>query len=288
MVMITLREKAYAKINLTLDILGKRPDGYHDLKSIMQTVSLHDVVELDIGTGKDWELYCEGNPDVPCDHRNLAWKAARLYCDAVGKDPGGLTIRIEKHIPSGAGMAGGSADAAAVLRALNRYFGDCMTPEELADLSAKIGSDIPFCVLGGTVMCEGRGEIMRRIKPCPQCIILGCKPEFSISTPVLFHQIDSVEIYQHPDNDAMEAAIDAGNVERIAGLIYNVFDPVVSKVRPEIDHIKGICTRFGALAAQMTGSGSVVFALMPDMDSAEKAADQLKQTYPQVFITEPV
>lgn len=286
--MITLREKAYAKINLTLDILGKRPDGYHDLKSIMQTVSLHDVVELDIGTGKDWELHCEGNPDVPCDPRNLAWKAARLYCDAVGKDPDGLTIRIEKHIPSGAGMAGGSADAAAVLRGLNRYFGNLMTEEELAELSARIGSDIPFCVLGGTVMCEGRGEIMRRIKPCPGCVILGCKPEFSISTPVLFHEIDSVEIYAHPDNDAMEAAIEAGDMERIASLIYNVFDPVVSRVRPEIGHIKGICREHGALAAQMTGSGSVVFALMPDMDAAEKAMEVLKKTYPQVFITEPV
>ena len=126
--MTTLRELAYAKINITLDILGKRPDGYHDLKSIMQTVSLHDVVELDIGTGKPWTLSC-GKPDIPCDERNLAWKAAKLYCDAVGKDPDGIAIRIEKNIPSGAGMAGGSADAAAVLRALNRYYGELLTPE---------------------------------------------------------------------------------------------------------------------------------------------------------------
>lgn len=285
--MTTLRELACAKINITLDILGKRPDGYHDLKSIMQTVSLHDVVELDIGTGNPWALSC-GKPDIPCDERNLAWKAAKLYCDAVGKDPDGIAIRIEKNIPSGAGMAGGSADAAAVLRALNRYYEDCMTLEELADLSAKIGSDIPFCVLGGTVMCEGRGEVMRRLRDMPKCIILGCKPEFSVSTPVLFHKIDSVDIYRHPDNDAMEAAIEAGDMAGICSLIYNVFDPVVSEDHPEIDHIKGICNACGAVATQMTGSGSVVFAVMPDMASAESAMEELKKTYAQVFITEPV
>lgn len=285
--MVTLSEKAYAKLNLTLDVLGKRLDGYHDLKSVMQTVSLYDRIEMDLDTGKDWELLCS-REDIPCDERNLAWKAAKLYCETLSKDPGGITIRIEKHIPSGAGMGGGSADAAAVLRMLNRHYGDPLTVEELADLSAKIGSDIPFCVLGGTVMCEGRGEVMRRLKACPNCVILGCKPEFSVSTPVLFRKIDSVEIMAHPDNDAMERAIEAGDIYAIAREIYNVFDPVVSEDHPEIAHIKGICDAYGALASQMTGSGSVVFAVMPDMASAEIAAEELKKTYSQVFITEPV
>ena len=285
--MVTLCEKAYAKLNLTLDVLGKRADGYHDLKSVMQTVSLYDTVELDLGTGEPWKLIC-GREDIPCDERNLAWKAAKLYCDAMGKDPDGITIRIDKRIPSGAGMGGGSADAAAVLRMLNRYYGDPMTPEELADLSAKIGSDIPFCVWGGTVMCEGRGEIMRRLPACPDCVILGCKPEFSVSTPVLFRKIDSVEIMEHPDHDAMERALEAGDVGAIAREIYNVFDPVVSKDHPEISHIKHICDSYGALASQMTGSGSVVFAVMPDAASAQKAAEELKQTYSQVFFAQPV
>lgn len=285
--MVALTEKAYAKLNLTLDVLGKRPDGYHDLKSVMQTVSLHDRIEMDLETEKDWKLLC-GREDIPCDERNLAWKAAKLYCDTLGKDPGGITIRIEKCIPSGAGMGGGSADAAAVLRMMNRYYGDPLTIEELADLSAKIGSDIPFCVLGGTVMCEGRGEIMRRLKECPRCVILGCKPDFSVSTPVLFRKIDSVEIMDHPDNDAMERAIEAGDIHAIAREIYNVFDPVVSEDHPEIAHIKGICNVHGALASQMTGSGSVVFAVMPDMAAAEIAAEELKKTYSQVFIAEPV
>ena len=285
--MVTLREKAYAKLNLTLDVLGKRPDGYHDLKSVMQTVSLYDMVELDIGTGEPWKLIC-GREDIPCDERNLAWKAAQLYCDAVGKEPGGITIRIEKQIPSGAGMGGGSADAAAVLRMLNRYYGNLLTVEELADLSAKIGSDIPFCVWGGTVMCEGRGEIMRRLPDCPKCVILGCKPEFSVSTPVLFRKIDSVEIMKHPDNDGMERALEAGDIGAIAREIYNVFDPVVGENHSEIGHIKNICDYHGALASQMTGSGSVVFAVMPDMPSAEQAAKVLKETYSQVFLAEPV
>ena len=285
--MITVSEKAYAKINLTLDILGKREDGYHDLKSVMQTVSLCDIVEIDIGTGKPWSLYC-GRSDIPCDERNLAWKAAKLYCDAMKIDPDGIAIRIEKHIPSGAGMGGGSADAAAVLRALNRHYGELLTHDELAALSAQIGSDIPFCVIGGTVMCEGRGEIMRRLPNCPKCVILGCKPEFSVSTPVLFKKIDSVQIIEHPDNDAMEHAIVEGDIAKIAGQIDNVFDPVVSELHPEIDHIKNICQSYGSVAAQMTGSGSVVFAVMPDVDSAEKAMAELKKTYSQVFIAEPV
>ena len=285
--MTTLCEKAYAKLNLSLDVLCRREDGFHDLKSVMQTVSLHDTVELNVGTGQPWKLIC-GRENIPCDERNIAWKAAKLYCDAIGKDPEGLTIRIEKNIPSGAGMGGGSADGAAVLRALNRYYGEPLNEAELADLGAKAGSDVPFCVWGGTVMCEGRGEIMRRLKNCPQCIIVGCKPEFSVSTPVLFKKIDSVQIMKHPDNDAMEAAIEAGDIHAIAREIYNVFDPVVSEDHPEISHIKEVCKRHGAWAAQMTGSGSVVFAVMPDVESAEKAAQELKKTYPQVFITEPV
>lgn len=285
--MITLTEKAWAKLNLTLDILGKREDGYHDLKSVMQTISLYDVIEMDIGTGTPWKLSCT-REDIPCDARNLAWKAAKLYCDTIGFEPDGITIRMEKHIPSGAGMGGGSADAAAVLRILNRYCGNKLSPEELADLGARVGSDVPFCVIGGTVMCEGRGEIIRRLPDMPKCMIVGCKPEFSVSTPVLFRAIDSVEIYDHPDNDAMEHAITSGDVGAIAKEIYNVFDPVVSEDHPEIEHIKGICCSHGALAVQMTGSGSVVFAVMPDLKSAEAARKELEKTYPQAFVAEPV
>lgn len=285
--MQTITEKAYAKLNLTLDVLGKRPDGYHDLKSVMQTVSLHDVIQISIGTGTTWRLICQAE-GIPCDGRNLAWKAATLYLDTIGEHVDGLEIHIEKHIPSGAGMGGGSADAAAVLRALNRFYGNRLSLTELADLGAKIGSDVPFCVVGGTVMCEGRGEILTELQNMPKCIIVGCKPEFSVSTPELYKKIDSVTVSLHPDNDAMERAIAHQDLTGILRNIYNVFDPVVSEMHGEIDHIKEVCRKWGALAVQMTGSGSVVFAVMPDPEQAEKAMEELKTTYDQVFLTEPV
>ena len=155
--MITLQEFAYAKINLTLDVLGKREDGYHDLSSIMQTVSIRDDIEIDIGTGKPWKLLCDKD-NIPADENNLAWKAAKVFFDAVKKDPDGLEIRIIKRIPSEAGLGGGSADAAAVLRALNRHYDAPFSILALAELGAGIGCDVPFCVLGGTAMVEGRGE----------------------------------------------------------------------------------------------------------------------------------
>jgi len=280
-------EKAWAKVNLTLDVLGKREDGFHDLKSVMQTVSLCDDIEIIVGTGRPWELVCD-QQGIPCDERNLAWKAADVFCRTVGVDPNGLCIRIEKRIPSGAGMGGGSADAAAVLRGLNRHFGEPMTIWQLADLGAQVGSDVPFCVAGGTIMCEGRGEKLRKLPDMPKCILLGCKPEFSVSTPALYKKLDEVGMEIHPDNDAMEASIAAGDIRGIAANLINVFDPVVSREHPEIQRIKDACLSHGALAAQMTGSGSVVFAIMPDMTSAEAGAETLKMKYDTVFIAEPV
>ena len=154
--MTTLYEAAFAKLNLTLDVLGKREDGYHDLQSVMQAISIRDDIEIDVGTGKPWKLQCTAE-GIPTDEKNLAWKAAKVYCEALKKDPNGLEIRITKRIPSGAGLGGGSADAAAVLRALNRYYEEPLSVMALAELGAEIGSDVPFCVLCGTVMVEGRG-----------------------------------------------------------------------------------------------------------------------------------
>ena len=285
--MTTLYEGAFAKLNLTLDVLGKRDDGYHDLQSVMQTISVRDDIEIDVGTGKPWKLLCsvEG---IPTDERNLAWKAAKVYCDTMKKDPDGLEIRITKRIPSGAGMGGGSADAAAVLRALNRHYGSPLSIMALAELGAEVGSDVPFCVLCGTAMAEGRGERLRKLPDMPDCIFVVCKPEFSVSTPVLYRQLDAVETPIHPNNDAMEVAIRAADLQGIASHIENAFDPVVSADHPEISHIKGIYLSHGALAAQMTGSGSVVFGILPDMTAAEHAAEELKQHYGDVHIVFPV
>ncbi len=285
--MTTLYEGAYAKLNLTLDVLGKREDGYHDLQSVMQTISIRDDVEIDVGTGKPWKLLCsvEG---IPTDERNLAWKAAKVYCDAMNKDPDGLEIRILKRIPSGAGMGGGSADAAAVLRALNRHYGEPLSIFALAELGAQVGSDVPFCTLCGTAMVEGRGERLRKLPDMPECVFVVCKPEFSVSTPELYKKIDEVAIGAHPDNRAMESALLEGNLDKVSQLLYNVFDPVVTADNLELNYIKSICNTYGSLGQQMTGSGSAVFAIMPNFEYAAVVCDMLKPNYPNVFIAMPV
>ena len=285
--MTSLYEPAYAKLNLTLDVLGKREDGYHDLMSVMQTVSLHDDIEIDIGTGKPWRLKCD-QEGIPCDERNLAWKAAKVYCEATNKDPDGLEIRITKRIPSQAGMGGGSSDAAAVLRALNRHFGEPLSLEALADLGAQVGSDVPFCVVGGTCMCEGRGEKLRKLTNMPNCIFVVCKPEFPVSTPELYRKIDSVEIAEHPNHMEMEEALETGDLEKIARNVFNVFDPVVTADHPELDEIKSVMEEYGALAGQMTGSGSATFAIVEEPLCAVAISGVLKKNYREVFVCKPV
>ena len=285
--MTTLYEGAYAKLNLTLDILGKREDGYHDIKSVMQAISIRDDIEIDVGTGKPWCLKCD-KEGIPTDESNLAWKAAKLFFDAVKKDPEGLEIRITKRIPSQAGLGGGSADAAAVLRALNRNYGAPFSLPALAELGGLIGSDVPFCVLCGTAMAEGRGERLRKLPDIPECIFVICKPDFSASTPELYRKLDEKPIVKHPDNTAMERAILAGDLGAIAENVYNVFDPVVTADHLELNYIKSIFNSYGSLGQQMTGSGSAVFAIMPNFEYAAVACSMLKDNYPQVFIASPV
>ena len=285
--METLYEGAYAKLNLTLDVLGKREDGYHDLQSVMQTISIRDDVEIDVGTGKPWKLLCsvEG---IPTDESNLAWKAAKIYCDTLKKDPNGLEIRILKRIPSEAGMGGGSADAAAVLRALNRYYGEPLSILALAELGAQVGSDVPFCVLCGTAMVEGRGEKLRKLPDIPDCIFVVVKPEFSVSTPELYRKIDQVAIAKRPDNKTMESALLAGDLLKVSQNLCNVFDPVVTEEHLELNYIKSIFHQYGAVGYQMTGSGSAVFAVVSEFEVAAVLCNMLKSNYPNVYIAKPV
>ena len=285
--MITLYEPAYAKINLTLDVLGKRDDGYHDLKTVMQTISLRDDIEIDVGTQESWTLSCD-KPGIPCDERNLAWKAAKVYCDTLNKEPEGLAIRITKRIPSQAGLGGGSADAAAVLRALNRHFGSPLSIWALAELGAQIGSDVPFCVVGGTVMCEGRGERMRKLPDMPDCVVVVCKPEFSISTPELYRVIDGQEIARRPDHQAMESALLSGDLLKLGQNLCNVFDPVVTADHLELNYIKSIFHSYGSVGHQMSGSGSAVYCLVSDFELAAVICNMLKDNYPEVYISKPV
>ena len=285
--MTTLYEGAFAKVNLTLDVLGKRPDGYHDLQSVMQTISIRDDVELDIDTGKPWTLSCSAE-GIPEDDRNLAWKAAKVFCDKLGKDPNGLSIRITKRIPSGAGLGGGSADAAAVLRALNRFYDSPLSVFALAELGAQVGSDVPFCTLTGTAMVEGRGERLRPLPPMPDCTFVVCKPDFSVSTPELYRKLDTVAIPVRPNNRAMESALVAGDLQAVADQVYNVFDSVVTAEHLELNYIKSICNSYGSLGQQMTGSGSAVFAIMPSFEYAAVVCNMLKDNFPNVFIAKPV
>ena len=285
--MTTLYEGAYAKLNLTLDVLGKREDGYHDLKSVMQTISVRDDIEIDVGTGKPWCLHCD-KEGIPCDERNLAWKAAKVYLDTIGKDPDGLDIRITKRIPSQAGMGGGSADAAAVLRALNRHYEYPLSIAALAELGGLVGSDVPFCVLGGTAMAEGRGEKLRKLPDIPDCVFIVCKPEFSVSTPELYAKLDEKVIGKRPDHTAMEKAILANDIGGIAQNLYNVFDPVVTEEHLELNYIKSIFNSYGSLGQQMTGSGSAVFCMVTEFEFAAVICQMLKENYPNVFIAKPV
>lgn len=284
--MITVLEPAYAKVNLTLDVLCKRPDGYHDLKSVMQTVSLQDDVSLTLGTLKPWSLKCD-KEGIPCDERNLAWKAARVFFDAVGTDPNGLEMRIDKRIPSQAGLGGGSSDAAAVLRALNRHYGQPLSLTALAELGAQVGSDVPFCVLGGTVMCEGRGERMRPLPGLPECYFVIVKPDFPISTPALYRKIDDSPILSRPDHEGMERALARGELNEVCLRLCNVFDPVVSQDHGELDEIKAVFAQCGALGWQMSGSGSAVYCITDKLAVAERIC-HLLDSFGQTFIAKPV
>ena len=285
--MTTIYEYAYAKINLTLDVLGKRADGYHDIKSVMQTISIRDDIEIDIGTGKPWNLICS-NDQIVTDERNLAWKAAKVFFDRIKKDPNGIEIRITKRIPTEAGLGGGSADAGAVLRALNRHYGQPLSILALAELGAVVGSDVPFCVVGGTALAEGRGERLKKLPDMPDCVFVVCKPAFSSSTPELYKKIDSTEIAKHPDHSAMESALLTGDLGKVAENLCNVFDPLVTSEHLELNYIKSIFNSYGSVGQQMTGSGSAVFAIVPEFEFAAVICDMLKANYPDVFIAKPV
>ena len=265
--MTTLTEGAFAKINLTLDVLDRREDGYHDIRSILQTVALRDDIELLLDTGTGWRIECE-TAGIPLDETNLAWRAARVFFDTFGGEPDGLTIRITKRIPSGAGLGGGSADAAAVLRALNRWRDYPLSVYALCELGAQIGSDVPFCVLCGTALAEGRGERLTKLPDAPEMFTVICKPDVCFSTPALYAKLDDVALAKRPDTRAMRAALEKGDLE--------------------LNYIKSIMMSYGAYGAQMTGSGSAVYGLFDSFEYAAVACTMLKDNYPQVFIAKTV
>ena len=283
--MTTLTEGAFAKLNLTLDVLDRREDSYHDLCSVMQAVTLRDDIEIDVDTGKPWRLLCD-RAEIPADAANLAWKAARVFFDTLGGEPDGLEIRITKRIPSQAGLGGGSADAAAVLRALNRWRGYPLSVYALCELGAQIGSDVPFCVLCGTALAEGRGERLTKLPDAPKLFYVVCKPELSLSTPELYAKLDAMTIGQRPDAVAMQAALQRGDLEAIGKQLCNVFEQAVIPEYPELNYIKSVMMSYGAYGSLMTGSGSAVFGIFDSFEAAAVSCMMLKENYPQVFIAQ--
>ena len=290
-----LTEQAYGKLNLALDVLAKRPDGYHDMRMIMQSVDLCDTVTLELDTHKPWQLDCYREVDgqrhresYPQDERNLAWKAAEAFCKALGHRPDGLTMTVEKRIPVQAGMAGGSADAAAVLRGLNCAYGEPFSLTELCRIGEQVGSDVPYCVLNGTALAEGRGEILTSLRPIPEVWFVLCKPDFAVSTPELFRAIDGETITARPDIDGMLQAIEYGDAAGIGARMENVFQPVANAKYPVVDQICQILRQHNALGAQMTGTGSVVFGMFADRENAQQAMTAVQTHVKEVFLVKPV
>ena len=270
-----ITEKAYAKLNLSLDVIGRREDGYHDLAMLMQTVSLCDRVSIRF---REDGKVCAGSNlrFIPGDERNLAVRAALRYLEAVGESGRGLQIDLKKEIPVGAGMGGGSADAAAVLRALNRLFGQKLDRRELEALAQQVGSDVAFCVAGGTALAEGRGEKLTDLPPMPDCRFVIYKPAFSISTPELYRKLDSAPVRIHPDTPGILAAVEAGDLRALCRRMYNVFEEIDDRRLRTVAEIKGRLLDHRALGAMMTGTGSAVFGVFEGEAEAEAACAALK------------
>lgn len=277
---------AYAKLNLSLDVLNKRPDGYHEMKMVMQTVSLRDRLTVETGTGRPLEMRSNLG-FLPADEHNLAAAAALALCRETGTDPGGLSIRLDKSIPVCAGMAGGSADAAAVLRGLNELLGLGLSQTRLEKIGALVGSDVPYCVGGGTALAEGRGEVLTPLPPLPRCHVVLCKPAFSVSTPELFRALDGCRIRRRPDTAGLTEALAAEDLPGVARRMYNVFEHVLPQRRyQEICAIKNSLIQHGALGASMSGTGPTVFGLFDRQQAAEDAWSALRAQYQETFLVE--
>ncbi len=280
-------ERAYAKLNLSLDVTGRREDGYHDLAMLMQTISLSD--ELRLHFREDGQVRASSNLRfIPGDERNLAVRAALRFLEAVG-DPGrGLQIELRKQIPVGAGMGGGSADAAAVLRCLNRLYDRPFGRRELEELAQQIGSDVAFCVAGGTALAEGRGEKLTDLPDLPDCSFVICKPSFSISTPELYKKLDSAPVRIHPDTQGILAAVREGDLRAVCRRMYNVFEEVDDRRLRTVAEIKGRLLDHRALSAMMTGTGSAVFGVFERVEDAENAVAALRGSVPFCCTARPV
>ncbi len=279
-------EKAYAKLNLTLDVISKRPDGYHDLEMIMQSISLYDSVSVRIGCGEGISLISNLGY-IPTDEKNIAVKAAIAFFDATGIKNDGVAIVLEKRIPSCAGLAGGSSDGAAVLRLMNRLYGTGLSRDELCEIGVRVGADVPFCIVGGTAIARGRGEIITDIGPLQGGYFVLCKPRRGMSTKSVFGKLSVDNIKKHPDTNAVHQAILSEDISGIASGAYNVLEEIVEHECSEITDIRNLMEQNGAMKAMMTGSGSTIFGIFDSEVSAKRAFGVMKKQYESVFFATP-
>ena len=271
-----IKLKALAKINLGLDVLGRRENGYHDVRMILQSIYLYDNVTIEKQEEPGIKLVTNLHY-LPIDEKNIAYKAAKMLMDEF-QISCGVKIVLDKHIPVAAGMAGGSSNAAAVLVGMNRLFGLNLSQQDLMDRGVKLGADVPYCVMRGTVLAEGIGEILTPLDPMPKCYVLIAKPAIGVSTKVVYEKLDSKEIENHPDIDSILDGLKEQNLEKIAASMGNVLESVTIDDYPIIDDIKQVMMEAGALNAMMSGSGPTVFGIFADKKTAKEAQKKMRNS----------
>ena len=283
--MDSIQLKAMGKINLGLDVIRRRPDGYHEVKMVMQTVNLYDKVRITVNA-KPGIRVSTNLPFLPVNENNLAYRAADLLMQEFGVEEG-VKITLEKHIPVAAGMAGGSSNAAAVLYGINRMFSLGLSQEELMERGVKLGADVPYCIMRGTVLAEGIGEILTPLPAMPRCTVLVAKPPISVSTKLVYEKLDAHEIENHPDIDGVLEGLERQDLKKIASSMGNVLERVTVEEYPVIEEIKEMMKENGALNAMMSGSGPTVFGLYSDKRMAKEAAQKIKESgiAKQVYVT---
>lgn len=267
-----MKINAYGKINLTLDVVGRREDGYHLLDTVMQTISVWDELEIQHSRQPGVHLQCN-RESLPTDSKNTAFRAAKFFLEDRGLQNEGVYIFIKKHIPSRSGMGGGSADAAAVLRGLNEMYETKLSTEKLMELGAKVGADVPFCVMGGAARCTGTGAQVEPIDPMPECWLAVCKPPVGMSTPRAYALLDQYPLSSIQATPRMLEAMAAGSLKRIGRSLANRFDETL-RMAP-VRALKRAMTDAGALGAMMTGSGSSVYGIFETEQRAREAMEQL-------------
>lgn len=280
-----IKVNAYAKINLMLDIVCKRTDGYHDLFMIMQSIGLYDTVTVTQTKSKKITITCNID-DIPLDEKNIAHKAAKAFFVATGVKNKGINIDIVKRIPHAAGLAGGSADGAGVLVALNELCQTNLTDDELCKIGVKIGADVPFCIKGGTLLAQGIGDVLNKVKPLRKCHILIAKPDYGVNTGLAYSQFDTQGKFHTPDKLGMLYAMQSRDLKEICLKMENVFEQFI-EVPYKVD-IKNVMRECGALGVCMSGSGPTVFGIFDDKEKAQNAAEQLKPYAKDIAVTVPV